>query len=29
MTEAAKSCFQCHDAYKKTWRAQYRTRPGR
>jgi hypothetical protein len=26
---AAKSCFQCHDAYKKVWRSQYRTRAGR
>ena len=27
--EAAKSCVQCHDAYKKTWRAQHRTKAGR
>jgi hypothetical protein len=26
---AAKSCFQCHDAYKKPWRAQHRTKGGR
>jgi hypothetical protein len=28
LDEAAKSCVQCHDAYKKTWRAQYRTKAG-
>jgi hypothetical protein len=29
LDEAAKACARCHDAYKKTWRAQYRTRAGR
>lgn len=27
--EAAKACVQCHDAYKKTWRAEHRTKAGR